>query len=70
MTIFNHVGMPVIRSEVTQLDDSWSDRSPGISSLAAGFHNPSSTDYISKIKIKGSQGNNIEGGTFTLYGLS
>lgn len=70
MTIFNHVGMPVIRSEVTQLDDTWDERSPGISSLAAGFHNPSSTDYISKIKIKGSQGNNIEGGTFTLYGLS
>jgi hypothetical protein len=68
MTIFNNAGMPTVQIRDNLMDDT-SALSAGISTAILGFNAPASTDTIGKIKVFGSQGDTLEAGTFTLYGI-
>ena len=69
ITIFNNAGQPTFKIEDCLMDDT-AAVSSGIVHSTGGFETPGGSDTIGKIKIVGSQGDDIEAGTFALYGLT
>lgn len=69
MNIFNISGQPTCIGQLSNLDDGQS-LDIGLTNYTFGFAAPGSSDTISKVKFEGDAGNNIQDGTFVLYGIA
>lgn len=67
--IHNIAGQPICVGHVVNADDG-ETVDLGVASVAVGFAAPGSTDTISKLKFSDGSSNNLQSGTFVLYGIA